>query len=122
MNTILLLFCGFMLIAGTAILVEPDYVINPIKKYRQTRSLYITAIIARALIGLFLLASAVSSNSPLVVETLGWLFITAALVFIVIGHKKFVSILDWACDIQPKIARLMGVAAVGFAIWLYTII
>lgn len=122
MNAILTLFCGFMLIAGTVILVEPNYVINPIKKYRQSRSLYMVAIIARALIGLLLLAVAVDSNSPFAAEILGWLFITAALIFVLIGHKKFVSMLDWTCDIQPKIARLMGVAAMGFAIWLYTLI
>ena len=120
MYFILVFFCLFMMLAGSIILIQPNYVISPIKKYRQATSLYIAAILVRALIGLLLLLFASSSSQPLLLQVIGSLFILAAATFTLIGHQRFIQLIDWACQVNHSLARVMGVVTLLFALIMYS--
>ena len=80
--------------------------------------LYVTAVVIRLVLGVLLIYQSDVSRYPVVIEIIGWLSITAAVFFTVIGHGNFCRIMDWAFSLLKPWGRAGGVLAACFGAFL----
>ncbi len=105
------------------LIVRPDYIFSIFKKYGESLSLHIFAVIVRVLLGVALVLGASESKFPVVLQNFGWLTISVALIVSVIGRERFKSLIKWSVKVTPPFQRLMGIFAIIFGCFLiYSII
>ncbi len=118
MTYIILLF-GILILSGGALLIfKPDSIFSQFKRYGDSLGLHVFAVIVRIILGIALVIGAAESRYPVVLQILGWLTISAALVLSMIGRERFKGLINWAVGIKPLFQRLMGILAVLFGCFL----
>ena len=118
MTILIFAFAAFMLLVGLIIIINPLTIFNLLRKNSGKLWLYILAILVRLLLGALLIYQANASKYPHAVDLLGWVIIVAAIVFIVMGHKKFIQIMSWATQLVKSFGRISGVLALSFGAFL----
>ena len=118
MTILIFLFATFMLLVGLIIIIKPLIIYKLLKKNSGKIWLYITAILARVLLGALLVYQASLSRFPHAVDLLGWIIIVAAIVFILMGHRKFTQLMSWAIQLMNSFGRITGLLALGFGAFL----
>ena len=118
MTNLIFAFAIFMLFAGLIIIINPAIIFNLLRKNTNKLWLYFIAILARLLLGTLLVFQANASKFPHAIDLLGWVFIVAAIIFIIIGRKKFKQLISWATQLVKPIGRVTGVLAIGFGAFL----
>ncbi|MFT5520085.1 MAG: hypothetical protein ACI9IA_000673 [Enterobacterales bacterium] len=118
MTILIFAFATFMIIVGFIIIISPLTIFNLLIKNSKTLWLYAIAILARLLLGTLLVYQASISKFPHAVDLLGWVIIVSAIVFIVIGRKKFIQLISWATRLLNTFGRISGVLAVSFGAFL----
>ena len=114
MTLLIVLFGGFMLCAGMLLLINPEILFGFLKKYSDSTQLYVSAIVARLVLGGLLVYLAGTSRYPHIIEVIGWIAIIAGVVLGLIGHSKFKSLMNWAIGLQKPLGRFAGLLAIAF--------
>ncbi len=89
----------------------------------ENTALYISAIVVRLAFGILFIVVAKASKYPRVIKFLGYLFIAAAIIFMIMGQDNFQDfIIEFIPDIKPY-APVSGVLAIifgGFLIYAFS--
>ena len=110
----LLLFGVLTLIAGVAIIVNPDIVFGVLRRNSEELGLQVLAIGARRVVGALLIHSAGISRFPRTMDVIGWLAIVAVITFAGIGRNNFKRFIAWALSLQKTYGRVAGLIAICF--------
>lgn len=119
----IIVFGALICLAGLVILVRPELVFGLFQDKADKLGLHILAVVARLVLGAFLVIQADNSRYPHVIEILGWLSIIAAITLVVIGRKNFSRLMTWALSKVKPMGRPAGflAAALGaFLVYAYT--
>ena len=111
MTLIIIVFGLLTFIAGILILINPATVFAPLRNNVEKPWLHVTAIVVRLILGVLLIQYAGVSRFPLIIEILGWLSISAALVFGIIGRQRFIGLMRWAFSFLQPWGRIGGLFA-----------
>ncbi len=114
MNNLVLVFGSLMAIGGIILLVRPAVLFDLLRKYQNSLGLYGLAIFVRVFLGVVLVVAAPASKFPLVLETLGWLAIVAAVFIGAIGRGRFSKLMAWVLGLAAGLGRISGLFAVLF--------
>lgn len=114
MKLLIKLFGILMLLAGISLLVKPEMLIGWIEDNIQSTSLYVFAIAVRFVFGILFLMVAKESRYPVVFKILGYLFILAAIIFIFIGHERFIDFISSVIPFTDPYARIVSVFVIAF--------
>lgn len=114
MDFVVLLFGALIALSGAVFLIRPATIFGAFKRYANSIGLHLFAIIVRIALGVALLTGASDSRFPVVLQVLGWLSISAALVLVVIGRVRFQNLIKWALGLAPGFTGLAGLLAVLF--------
>ena len=123
MRIVIIIFGVFLILAGLLLVVDPDIIYNYLTENADRNWLYITAIAVRLVLGFFLIWSASNSRYPLLVKIFGYLFITAAIIILVMGHEAFQDLITSLIpELNPigRIGGLLSMAFGGFFVYAYT--
>jgi len=97
MTLLLIAFGVFMVAAGIALVIDPEFIFTLLRANRDKFELHAAAVLARLVLGILFIYKAGVSKYPLVIEFLGWLFL-----------------LSWALSLAKPFGRVAGILAVGF--------
>lgn len=118
MSYIILLFGIMIAIAGVMIIIKPENIFNLIRNNAESLSLHIFAVVVRLILGAALLTYAASSKYPFVIEVIGWISISAAIILGLIGRTRFKGLIAWALSFASSFGRVGGVFALLFGLFL----
>jgi len=123
MKLIIKLFGILMLLAGISLLFKPEIIIGWMESNVENTALYISAIVVRLAFGILFIVVAKASKYPRVIKFSGYLFIAAAIMFMIMGQDNFQDfIIEFIPDIKPY-APVSGVLAIifgGFLIYAFS--
>jgi len=114
MTILIILFGILVLLAGVLLLINPDMIFGFLQNNIESPVIHVAAVLVRLVIGVLLIAQSGLSRFPLAMETLGWVFIIAAIVLAVMGRGRFRQLLSWVLTSFKAFGRIAGVIAVGF--------
>lgn len=123
MSYAILLFGVFILLAGAVILVKPSLIFDLFHSNLESFGLHALAVVVRLILGIALVTYAAESKYPVALQMLGWISITAAMIFLVIGRSRFKDLLTWALSVTEPVVRIAGIFAIlfgGFLIYAVT--
>lgn len=123
MKIAIILFGILSLLIGISLLITPEIIIGWIEENLETTSLYISAIVARLVLGVIFIAAAGKSKYPIVIKILGYLFIIAAIIFILIGQESFRNFMaSFIPHVKPfaPISGLLSIVFGGFLIYAFS--
>ena len=108
-----------LVIATIAIFVmlQPARLVNILTPMEQAKWLYMAALV-RFLIGSLLIAAAPVVAYSYSIALVGWLFVLAALVLVVIPHPVMLPLIRWAARRPQWLVRLMAPLALAFGCFL----
>jgi drug/metabolite transporter (DMT)-like permease len=116
------LFGILVLLIGVILLIKPEIIVDWIEGNKESRLLYLFAIVARLVIGFLFIITSKESKYPRVIKFFGYLFVIAALVLIFIGYEIFQDfITSLIPDVTPfaPMSGLLCIAFGGFLIYAY---
>ena len=116
-------FFGLILIlAGMSILISPALIYDWIAGNLENRALYMAAILARFILGLFLFAAASHAKTPIAIRIFALLSILTALLFLFMGQINFINLLNKLLPMMRPYAWVSGIISAGlgaFLIWTF---
>ena len=118
MNLLIIIFGALIFLAGIFLVVNPESIFGVLRSNIEKPLLHVLAVVIRLVIGAVLISQAGESRYPLAIEVIGWLSITAAVVFAVIGRERFQRLMRWALSLAKPLGRFGGVAAMLFGAFL----
>ena len=118
MTQLIIGFGGLLVLAGVLIMINPNWVFGPIKKYGDLPALHVIAVVMRLVLGYLLISQAHASSFPQIIGVLGWLAIVAAVAFAVMGRNNFKRMLNWATGLIDTLGRVAGLLAMAFGAFL----
>ncbi|NNC94723.1 MAG: hypothetical protein HKN92_04120 [Chitinophagales bacterium] len=123
MNLIIKIFAILTILTGISLLVKPEGIIGLINDNIENISLYISAIVARLVLGGIFIVAAGESKFPHVLKFFGYLFIIAALIFIIIGQENFQDFIATIIPAVKPFAPISGLLCIvfgGFLIYAFS--
>lgn len=90
------------------------------RSHSESIGFHVLAVVSRLILGVALVAYAAESKHPLVLEALGWISLTAAIVLGVMGRSRFKVLVTWVLGFTSPLARmggLLGILFGGFLIY-----
>jgi hypothetical protein len=118
MTSIIIFFGLLVFLAGAIIVVNPEIIFGFLRDNLEKVSLNVFAIGIRVVLGILLIQYADESRYPAIIEILGWLSIAAALIFLVIGRRRFLSLMSWAFSLLKNYGRVGGLVTMAFGAFL----
>ncbi len=115
---VVLLFGLLITISSVVVIVKPNYIYSVFTKYGDTLGLHVFAVIVRIILGVTLVIAASESKAPIIMEIIGWLLISAALLLSVIGRERFKGLIKWSVGISSITQRLMATVGILFGCFL----
>ena len=107
-----------LIIAGIIMMINPDLLLNFVKKYHTSFILQIFASFFRIIIGLVMYLVAPHTRFPLTFEVIGILVVVIGIIIILIPPSKFQLFVDKMIDTFIPYARIVSVVALLFGAWL----
>jgi hypothetical protein len=98
-------------------LASPAGMIALVARWQSKTGLWAASIL-RLVFGVALWLVAAASRTPLILQALAVLSMTAALVLPFVGVSRFESILSWWCRQSPAFVRAWSAVAVIFGVFL----
>ena len=118
MSIVIIVFGLLMLLAGISLISSPDIIFKVLRVNSNKLWLHIGAVVVRILLGALLISQANVSKFPVTMGVIGWIAIIAAIVFTVIGRKKFKRLISWVFSLVKPYGRIGGVVALCFGSFL----
>ena len=120
MSYVILLFGVLILLLGAVILAKPDSIFYLFRINSESLSLHVLAIVVRLVLGIALITYAAESKYPVALQVIGWLSVTAAIIFGLMGRSRFMGLITWGLSFASSFGRFAGVLAIllgGFLIY-----
>lgn len=121
MSYLFLLFGGFFVCIGIAMLFASQALIGWVRRYAGSWGVYIGAIVFRVILGIVFFGYADVSSFPRTFEVIGLLGIAGAAFVGLMGRENLASFMEWLLDVIPKffypIEGLMVIAFGGFIVY-----
>ena len=117
MFIIILVLAIFIISLGISSIILPTVVKKNLENIIKKNWLWPVSVI-RLILGVTFLFTANQCAAPIVIKTLGMIFITAAIVTPFIGRKKIDSIARWCLDQKDWAFRIWGFLAMLLGIFL----
>ena len=114
MIILIILFGLLTLLTGVIIVINPEIIFGYLRDNLDRPWLQLVAIIVRLVLGILLIHTAGLSQFPLIIESLGWLSIAAAITFALMGRQRFLKLMAWAFSLLKPYGRVGGLFAVAF--------
>ena len=121
MYFVIILFGAATLAAGLMILINPEIVFGPIRRYFESVNLQLLAVVMRIIIGVALIIYAPESRFPTMLLILGWVSIAAATILALMGRTNFKRLMSWALGLIDSFGRIAGVFAALFGGLIYAV-
>ncbi len=118
MTVLIIIFGALTLLAGIAIIINPEVIFGFLRNNLDKLVLHIIAVAVRLVIGALLIYQSNISKFPLVIEVIGWLSIVTAIFIAVMGRRKFNRLMSWALSLSKPFGRVGGALAVAFGAFL----
>lgn len=122
--TIFIKFFGtLMMLSGISLLIKPVIIFGWIEGNTENYSLYISAIIVRLFFGVLFIITARKSKHPIVIKFLGYIFIIAAIILIILGQVSFQKLITSLIPYVRPYTHIAGVLSVlfgGFIIYTFS--
>ncbi|WDD96584.1 hypothetical protein [Thalassomonas actiniarum] len=122
MDFILLVLRVFFLTifaTGIVIVFRPNDFFQFLEKHTADPLLHLVAVFFRLILGVLLLFVAEKTKFPLVIAFVGALAITAAIILLIIGRRKFSRLMLWFLSRAKKWHPFGGLLAMAFAAFLF---
>ena len=123
MKLIIKLFGILLIFLGISLLIKAEIIIGWIENNMEKTSLYILAIAVRLVLGVLFIVAARASKYPRIIKFLGYLFLVAAIIFILIGQESFQGFISSLIpDVKPfaPLSGLLSIAFGGFLIYAFS--
>lgn len=123
MKLIIKLFGIIMCLLGISLLIKPEIIIGWIENNMENTSLYISAIIVRLVFGILFILASKESKYPGVIKFFGYIFIIAAIIFILIGQEHFQNFISSIFPIVTPYTLVSGLFSIvfgGFLIYAFS--
>jgi hypothetical protein len=121
MNYFFMLFGGFFVCIGVVMLFASQAMIGWLRRYMNSLSVFIGAIVFRAILGIVFFAYADVSSFPRTFEVIGLFSIAGAAFVGLMGRENLASFMEWVLDIIPKyvypIEGVLVIALGGFIVY-----
>lgn len=114
MKLFIQLFGGIAILIGIFIIISPETILGWMEENKDNTALYISAIAARLILGIIFILAAKESKFPVVIKILGFLFIVAAVVFVIMGQENFQNLLTTIMTELKPYSSISGVLSVVF--------
>lgn len=118
MLIIIHIFALLITVAGIALMVKPEFILDFITRHVKSQAMFAAAIVMRLVLGLLLITLAGLSRFPLTVTVFGWIAVIAAVTFAWIGHDRFTRLILWIMDKVGPFGRIGGFFALLFGLFL----
>ena len=118
MTQLILVFGALILLAGIAMVINPETIFGFLRNNVDKPALHVGAIALRVVLGVLLILQSDVSRYPLVIEVIGWIAIVAAISLAVIGRRNFNRLMTWALSFSKPLGRVAGVFAAAFGAFL----
>ena len=107
-----------ILLLGISLLMKPEIIFGLIETNIESTSLYIIAIVVRIVFGIIFIIASEESKHPRMMKFMGYLFILAALVFIIMGKADFQNFIGELLQTIKHLARVGGLLGAVFGAFL----
>lgn len=114
MKLVIKLFTILLLLAGISLLITPEFIIDWIEANTENTSLYISAIVVRFIFGVLFIVAAKESAYPMVIKIFGYMFIIAAIVFLLMGQESFQHLMTSLIPRFKPFAPVSGILSIAF--------
>jgi len=114
MTFVIIIFGALTLVAGIAIVLNPEVIFGLLRNNVDKLLLHILAVVVRLVLGALLIYQSGVSKYPLAIEIIGWLSLVAAIFFVVLGRNNFKRLMSWALSLAKPFGRVGGIIAVAF--------
>ena len=118
MKSIIKLFGMLMLLAGVSLLIDSELIVGWIEDNMENTLIYISAIVARLVLGIIFLVAAKESKYPVSIRIFGYLFILAAIIFVFIGQENFQHFITSLIPGVKPFAPVSGLLSIVFGSFL----
>ncbi len=107
-------FSILLILAGLSFLFDPEIITGFLEVNSQALWLYISAIVARLVLGAVLIKSANMTRYPVAIKIFGYLVVLAAIIFIFIGRENFQDFMSAIIPFIKPYGRLAGILVMVF--------
>ena len=114
MSYVILLLGIVIVFLGVGILVAPDSIFGLIIGHAESLGLHVLAVVGRFVLGIAFIAYAGESHYPVVLQVLGWLTITVAIILGIMGRSRFKGLMTWGLSLAAAFGRCAGVGSILF--------
>ena len=118
MVLIVIIFSMALILMGLIIVIKPNVIFNHLKQNIDSLFLYLLAVVIRGILGIILIIESNTTKFPVVIEVVGWVSLSAAIILIFIGRNNFKNLMVWGLSFAKPFARLAGVLVTGVAVFL----
>ena len=118
MSLLIIVIGALILAASLSLIIRPALVIGVMESSGEKTWLYVLAIGVRLVLGWLLIQHAAVSKFPAVITVLGWIALIAAFFILVIGHTRFVRLVQWVTGWVKPWARFGGFFGAVFGAFL----
>lgn len=118
MTIVVIIFGVLTLIAGGAIIINPEIIFGYLRGQLEKLEIQVLAVVVRLVLGALLIYLSDVSKFPLLILAIGWISIIAAISFAVIGRNNFKSLMYWVLSFQKPYGRIGGFIAICFGSFL----
>jgi hypothetical protein len=108
MKLVIKLLGILFILSGISLLIDPKFIFGWIEENLEYKSLYISAIIGRLVLGTLFIIAAKESKYRRVVKYIGYFVIIAAFILIFIGHESFKEFVSSVIPVFKPYAPVVG--------------
>ena len=109
---------ALILLLGVSLLIKPEIVFGLIETNVESTALYIIAIVVRIVFGALFIIASDESKHPKFMKLMGYLFILAAFVFILMGKTYFQDFIGELLQKTKHLVRVAGLLGTVFGSFL----
>jgi uncharacterized membrane protein YidH (DUF202 family) len=115
---LIIIFGTLTLLAGMAIVINPEVIFGFLRNNLDKPGLHILAVVIRLALGALLIYQSSISKFPFVIEVIGWLSIVAGIFLAVMGRGNFNRLMSWALSLSKPFGRVGGILAAALGAFL----
>jgi len=109
---------ALILLLGISLLIKPEFIFGLIETNVESTSLYIIAIVVRIIFGVLFIIASDESKHPRLIKFMGYLFILAAFVFVLMGKACFQDFIGELLQKMKHLAQIGGILGAVFGAFL----
>lgn len=118
MVILIILFGILTFLVGIVILMNPDPIFCFLQRQLGKVGLHVLNVVVRIFFGVLLISQSSTAKFSFVIETIGWLCISIAVIITFLGREHFNRLISWAIALVETYNRVAGVLIMIFGAFL----